>query len=120
MLYGPCGDDNPNAPCIAFLRSGHPKVYTKKYLREFRENTVIEEDGYPLYRRRDNGQRVTKQIKGRSVTLYNRHVVPYSPYLSRKYNAHINVEVCGSIRAVKYIHKYVYKGTNRITVGVSG
>ena len=37
-----------------------------------------------------------------------------------KYNAHINVEVYGSIYAVKYIHKYIYKGTDRITVGVSG
>ena len=35
-----------------------------------------------------------------------------SPFL---YKAHINVEVCGSVKAVKYIHKYIYKGGDRAT-----
>jgi len=48
----------------------------------------------------------------------NRRVVPYSPYLSLRYNAHINVEVCCSVQAVKYIHKYIYKGGNKATVSV--
>ena len=36
-----------------------------------------------------------------------------------KYQSHINVEICGSVQAVKYIHKYVYKGTDRTTLAVS-
>jgi len=48
----------------------------------------------------------------------NRRVVPYSPYLSLHYNAHINAEVCGSVPAVKYIHKYSYKGGDKATVSV--
>ena len=76
IMHGPYGGDNPAALCMARPRPGHPEVYTKRYPREFRENTVVEEDGYPLYRRHDNGQRITKQIGGRSVTLDNRHVVP--------------------------------------------
>ena len=40
----------------------------------------------------------------------NRWVVPYNPYLTLKYNCHINVEHCASIKSVKYIYKYVYKG----------
>ena len=40
-------------------------------------------------------------------------MVPYNPYLTVKYNAHINVEVCTSITAVKYLYKYVYKGPDR-------
>ena len=40
----------------------------------------------------------------------NQNVVSYCPYLSLKYNAHINVEVCTSSRAIKYIYKYIYKG----------
>jgi hypothetical protein len=44
--------------------------------------------------------------------------VPYNPYLSRKYRAHINVEVCASVQAVKYIHKYIYKGGDRATLRV--
>ena len=45
----------------------------------------------------------------------NEWVVPYNPYLTWKYRAHINVEVCSTIRAVKYIHKYIYKGSDRAT-----
>ncbi|GBN14300.1 hypothetical protein AVEN_241912-1 [Araneus ventricosus] len=42
--------------------------------------------------------------------LDNLWVVPYNPWLSKKFNAHINVKVCASIKCVKYLYKYVYKG----------
>lgn len=48
--------------------------------------------------------------------LDNRWVVPYNPYLLRMYNCHINVEVCSSIKAVKYLFKYIYKGHDRASV----
>jgi hypothetical protein len=41
-------------------------------------------------------------------------IVPYNPYLSTKYDCHLNVEVCSTIRAVKYLYKYVYKGHDRV------
>src|SRR2546421_9403822 len=41
-------------------------------------------------------------------------VVPYNPYLLLKYNSHVNVEVCSTICAIKYLYKYVYKGHDRI------
>jgi PIF1-like helicase len=100
-------------------RPGQPKSCKKRYPREFRERTAVEDDGYPLYRRRDNGQRVTKQVRGREVTLDNRYVVPYNPFLSRKYNAHVNVELCATIRAIKYVNKYVYKGSDQITAKIT-
>ncbi len=40
----------------------------------------------------------------------NRWVVPYNPYLTMRYECHMNVEVCSSIMAVKYLYKYVYNG----------
>ncbi len=43
----------------------------------------------------------------------NRWVVSYNPYLTMQYKCHINVEVCSSITAVKYLYKYVYKGHDR-------
>jgi hypothetical protein len=48
----------------------------------------------------------------------NRWVVPYNAYLTMRYKCHINVEVCSSITAVKYLYKYVYKGHDRVLVVV--
>ena len=50
---------------------------------------------------RDDGKCVMKN----GVPLDNRHIVPYSPYLSKKYNAHINVEICSTINSCKYLYK---------------
>ncbi|XP_065639622.1 uncharacterized protein LOC136072347 [Hydra vulgaris] len=66
---------------------------------DFNANTVAVHNGYPRYRRRDNG--LVINIKGNNVD--NRWVVPYNPWLSKKYQAHINVEACMSVKAVKYL-----------------
>jgi hypothetical protein len=44
--------------------------------------------------------------------------VPYNPYLCARYDAHINVEICSSVKAVKYIYKYIFKGHDRALVEV--
>jgi hypothetical protein len=35
--------------------------------------------------------------------------LPHNPYLTKMFNAHINVKVSVGIRIVKYLFKYVYK-----------
>ena len=52
------------------------------------------------------------------VLLDNKNVVPYNTYLSKRYNIHINVEICSSIQSCKYLYKYVYKGPHMASVGV--
>ena len=47
------------------------------------------------------------------ISFDNRFVVLYNPYLLRVYSAHINVEICATIKAVKYIYKYIYKDNDR-------
>ncbi|XP_073995589.1 uncharacterized protein [Rhodnius prolixus] len=46
------------------------------------------------------------------IDIDNRWVVPYSPLLSKTFNAHINVESCSSVKSIKYICKYVNKGSD--------
>ena len=56
------------------------------------------------------------QTKQKTIELDNRWIVPYSPYLSLRYNCHINVEVCMSPLAAKYLFKYVTKGEDRAMI----
>ena len=97
MMHGPCGLSNPNSPCMEDGKC------TKKFPKDFVDSTCAG-DGYPYYRRRNDGKQVTKN----KIPLDNRYVVPYNPYLSKKYNAHINVEIWSSIKSCKYLYKYVY------------
>ena len=52
------------------------------------------------------------------MTIDNRWIVPYNPYLCQKYDCHINVKICSSIRSVKYLYKYVYKGPDRVIISI--
>ncbi|KAL5571471.1 hypothetical protein UlMin_021068 [Ulmus minor] len=51
--------------------------------------------------------------------LDNQWVVPYNPYLLAKFNCHINVEICFTVKAVKYLYKYIYKGHDRIAFHIN-
>jgi len=37
-----------------------------------------------------------------------------------EFDCHINLEMCASVKAVKYIHKYIYKGPDRATIQTDG
>ncbi|MCO5553367.1 hypothetical protein L7F22_006888 [Adiantum nelumboides] len=105
-IHGPCKEFNQSAPCMANGQC------TKRYPCPFYEHTIVDTRGYPVYRRQDNGS--TARVKG--CTIDNRWVIPYNLVLSLMFNAHINVEVCSTIQAVKYVYKYIYKGHDRATV----
>jgi hypothetical protein len=109
MMHGPCRVLNPNCPCTKDRTSC--KNY---YPRPFCDSTSQGKDSYPVYRRRDDGRKET--VRGHM--LDNRWVVPYNPYLIRTFNCHINVEACSSIKSVKYLFKYIYKGHDRASVAV--
>uniref|UniRef100_A0A6V7JIB9 Helitron helicase-like domain-containing protein n=1 Tax=Bracon brevicornis TaxID=1563983 RepID=A0A6V7JIB9_9HYME len=96
MIHGPCGD--------WCFKTGE---CSKKFPKTYRSQTVMDEDGYPFYRRKNTG--LYYERPGGYV-VDNRFVVPYSPILLRKFNCHINVEVVSSIKAVKYVSKYIYEG----------
>ncbi|XP_055605588.1 uncharacterized protein LOC129753765 [Uranotaenia lowii] len=109
MIHGPCGNLNRLSPCMVDGRC------TKSFPKSFTKETITNVDGYPIYRRRnidDGGQSFTKTINNVELDIDNRWVVPYSPLLSKTFNAHINVEFCSSVKSIKYICKYVHKGSD--------
>jgi hypothetical protein len=116
MIHGPCGEQyNPDAPCMQDSKC------SKRFPKPFCDETIREEGKYAIYRRRDDGREVLKPCRrqGAPIALNNCWVVPYNPYLSKRYKAHINVELCGSLKAMKYLYKYCYKGPNKAMTEVS-
>ena len=109
MVHGPCGMFNREMPCTS-----ETGVCNKGFPAEFAEETILPVNKYPTYRRRDN-ERFTEK---RGCALDNRWVVPYNPYLTRRFEAHINVQVCTSIRVVKYLYKYIHKGHDKAAIDI--
>jgi len=106
MMHGPCGLANKKSPCM------NPKNRcTKFYPKKFTNNTIVDNDGYPVYRRRDNSTQILKS----GIALDNRHVVPQNRHLLMKYQAHMNMEWCNQSSSIKYLFKYINKGYDRIT-----
>jgi len=91
------------------------KKSSKYYPKKLQASTTIDEEGYPRYKRRDT--RVTTEKNG--AKLDNRYVVPYNPHLLMRYGGHVNVEYCNKSNLIKYLFKYVNKGPDRATIGVS-
>ena len=92
--------------------------------------TTTADDGYPLYRRTAPAAALSPEEQkkylhvahglAREGAFYasNANVISYSPYLTMKYQSHINVQICTSVRAVKYLFKYLFKGNDRVTATV--
>ncbi|XP_044594412.1 uncharacterized protein LOC123271894 [Cotesia glomerata] len=116
MIHGPCGQVNPQSPCMTDGKC------TKKYPKQLICETQTGDDNYPKYRRRSpsDGGFTAKIVKRNGeFEVDNRWVVPYNPLLSRLCKAHVNVEYCNSAKSVKYICKYMNKGTDQATYSVS-
>ncbi|KAG3246135.1 hypothetical protein PI124_g9133 [Phytophthora idaei] len=113
MIHGPCGAAYPNAVC---MKDGKCTKGFPKPLSVVTKGNVA---GYPVYRRRRRAAGVVL-INGKEYDneTINQWVVPYNPYLSQKYDCHINVEVCTAITAVKYLYKYVYTGSDKAVITV--
>ena len=127
LIHGPCGP--------ACKKDGR---CSKRFPRQPADRTSAVEDGYVEYRRRPppyetemnvtielgEGQSKTYRVGPKGVLLNRRWVdntwvVPYNPALTLKYNAHINVELCATVKSVKYLYKYVYKGGDRTVAGIT-
>ena len=115
LIHGPCGHLKPNSPCMVDNKC------SKNFPKHFLHETQADNDGYPLYRRRKPGEggfETHLKLRGQQITVDNRWVVPHSPLLTKTFNAHINVEVCNSVKSIKYICKYLHKGSDQAVFGL--
>nr|GFA73948.1 DNA helicase [Tanacetum cinerariifolium] len=109
MLHGPCGAPSFKALCIKDDKC------SKKFLKKFNQKTFFDENGHVHYWRRDTGVSVTRN----EFQLDNNYVVPYNRDLLLAFRAHINVEYRGWSMLIKYLFKYISKGTDRVFARVS-
>ena len=115
MMHGPCGELGKTSPCMKDSKC------TKKFPKEYVKETRHGEDAFAKYRRRspdDGGHTCQKRSKALNamVTMDNGQVVPYSPYFLYKFNCHINIEFCATLKSVKYLFKYNLKGGDKATI----
>lgn len=75
---------------------------------------MVVDNSSPLYRRK------SETIMHKNQLISNEDVVPYNPYLIVRFNCHINIEICVSIKGVKYLYKYLYKGPDTSTMVIKG
>ncbi|XP_071713602.1 uncharacterized protein [Rutidosis leptorrhynchoides] len=120
MMHGPCGLVNKSAPCIQDVEISPSGVFNKdnvclkRFPKFFNEATYFDKDGFVHYRRRNSGISVDKGI----CNLDNGYVVPYNRALCLRFHAHINVEWCGWTMLIKYLFKYISKGSDRIAAHI--
>ncbi|KAJ9553601.1 hypothetical protein OSB04_017646 [Centaurea solstitialis] len=92
-----------------------PQGYQIKFPKKYASHTFFDDKGHVHYRRRQTNVYTTKH----QYNLDNRYVVPYNRELLLAFQAHINVEYCGWSMLIKYLFKYISKGTDRIFARVS-
>ena len=114
MIHGPCGYQNLNSPCMNEDKS----KCTKNFPKQYNDGTIIFNIGsYQVYKRRNGAKKIIfpSQKLQTIVLLCHR----YNSYLSFKLRDHINIEVYNTIKSIKYLFKYFYKGLDRAIICLS-
>lgn len=110
-VHGPNCATNPRAMCKTprgFCRWNFPKPY--------RRSTRVNEDGRVEYARPDNGRTFNFGSVDRPVLVTNRDISSYCPRLLKRFECHVNVDLCFGSNAIKYLYSYWYVFfTSRLT-----
>ncbi|EGT30709.1 hypothetical protein CAEBREN_24573 [Caenorhabditis brenneri] len=115
MMHRPCGVDNPNSPCMRIKKGQTVAECDKGFPKDFSEVTTNDKDGFAKCKRPNNGRFIQYNEHCR---LTNQHVVAHNPYLLLRYQCHINLEVVGTVASVKYLYKYIHKGSARASIQI--
>ena len=113
MVHNDCsGPNGKYCPCYDEKTKGCRGDYPKPHVSI---SKVGGEHVRTSYRRRV-GPEWTAQLGCRQVN--NKWIVPYNPWLLLKYRTHLNVEAVTGSEAVKYLYKYIYKGSDHASAAV--
>ena len=55
MMHIPCGEANTKSPCMV------DNKYTKHFPKKYNSETTIDEEGFQVYKRRENGKQIKKE-----------------------------------------------------------
>ena len=91
---------------------------SKQFPKPLSDTTIYNDKSYPTYRRRNKYPYQRLNRDGTITEITDAYVVPYNPLLLLKYESHINIEIANSIKTVKYITKYIYKGHDKALVSI--
>jgi hypothetical protein len=109
QIHSPCDHDS-SASC----RDNAKKLCKRHFPKEMSRETILLSNKFPKYRRRGRFHCI---VKDRIVS--DDWVVPFSPFLSLKYRAHINVEIASSLKSFKYVYKYVLKPPDTAVITIN-
>lgn len=112
----PCGSLDLNLLCM------EQNKCTKHSPRAFKQETCTRVDGYPIYHRQapsSGGITATIKRKNCSFQIDNSWMVPYSLFLIKMFNMHINMKSCLSVKSIKYICKYINKGDDMAVIDIN-
>ena len=90
---------------------------SKHFPKPFCDATRIGDDAYACYKRIPRSAGGNSFVKG-GMVFDDSRVVPHSPSLLCALQCHVNIEKIVSARAIAYLFKYVFKGSDRSLVSV--
>lgn len=110
MIHNDC--QSRPSDCMCCQRTGRCRW---NFPHPFAESTTwTDAELYPHYARPRAASEWETMADGRVVT--NEWVASYNALLLGRYDCHLNVEVCASLEAVRYLYKYIYKGPDRANI----
>uniref|UniRef100_A0A0K0G3B6 ATP-dependent DNA helicase n=1 Tax=Strongyloides venezuelensis TaxID=75913 RepID=A0A0K0G3B6_STRVS len=103
MVHSRCDISKTKVSCW----NEEKNICTKKFPEQYHKVTSITSKGKVNIKRSFNPLLDITDRFGNKVN--NDFCVTYNPYLSLKYNSHINVKICESVLSPKYLFKYTHK-----------
>lgn len=103
MIHDPCDD--------RYSKQDPPKCHNSSHFCSKDFPKIPVEETFIDTENNVHTKRSSKiQVQYKNTFVSDCDVISYNPYLLKRFNCHINIELCRSDATPKYLFKYVYKG----------